>query len=309
MTLDKLLAVPGGALSKAQLLGTITWFTVPDLAVSAAKLKRLWQSEGLDGAFLPEQRKANHVFQLACRSVETRRGGGKDSAEIKVDEVTDNPTETVYQVTRLLRDREQRVIEFPPSMRVVFTKATEKITFDPLDPAHYDALKHLTRAIEEHYEKNVNKVPGQQIRHSIRDYFKVLGATTMRRSGGVYFLPIEAADTLDSMERIIGALYGDASQFVMVPLANSEGAREIVEREHTLDVSGQADEMIADLTNILKRGTVRKDKMANVVQQRKELSTLKAKYEDILGGISQEIESKLGLLDEQLEKVMEVAYA
>lgn len=316
--LNELLAVEKGSLKREHLLGTATWSTVPDRGVSESKFRRLMAAEGLDTSMVPKTRQPTHAFQLACRSVEQRRPNGSDKdTEVKVDEVTDNPVECVYQITRLMRDRDHRVIDFPPSMRVVFTKGDGKITFEPLDPAHYDALKHLNNAIIAHYEENSNKLPGQQVRNVVRTYLKQLGATSMRKltsgrggGGSIYFVPIDGVDTLESLSRVLDHLYAGDAALDMLPIASSKGTRQMVEKYHTLGVSQEADEMLAEVTNLLKRQrNVRQDKMANIVQKRREMASHRAKYVDLLGQATAEVESKLELLDEQLEKLMERAYA
>lgn len=310
MTLQNMLAVSGGKLSKDMLAGTITFSTVPDRPVSATKLLRLAQSEGLDTTRIPREQGARHAFQRAVRSVETRRRNGSNiDAEIKVDEVAENPTECVYQVTRLLRDREDRVIDFPPGMRVVFHKDTESITFDPFKPEHYDAVKHLTNDIERAYDNGANKVTGYKVRELLRAYMADFHATPLRRTGSIYFVPIEAADTMEALARVLDKLYGGDAELVMIPVADSKGTRELVEKHHVFHVNALADEMLAEVTNYIKKGRIRPDKMANIVSQRKQMGAYRASYEDIIGNQQAEVNSKLTTLDDGLEKLMEVAYA
>lgn len=310
MTLQKMLAVEGGALKKDMLAGTITFSTVPDRPVSATKLLRLAQSEGLDTNRIPREQSTTHAFQRAVRSVETRRRNGANTdAEVKVDEVADNPTECVYQVTRLLRDREDRVIEFPPGMRVVFAKDTETISFDPFRAEHYDAVKHLTNDIQHAYDEGANKVTGYKVRELLRGFMQDFHATPLRRTGSVYFVPIEAADTLEALARVLDKLYGPDAELVMIPVADSKGTRELVEKHHVFHVNALADEMVAEVTNYIKKGRIRPDKMGNIVAQRKQMGAYRASYEDIIGNQQREVTEKLSILDEQLEKLMEVAYA
>lgn len=310
--LKDMLAVKDGALERKHLIGTVTFFTVPDRAVSVSKVRRLWQAEGLNLSLIPEDRKASHVFQAACRSVETRRtnGNGNGDAEVKVDEVLDDLGECVYQITRLLRDKDNRVIDFPPSMRVVFNKDTKAIKFEGLEAKHYDALKHLRAQIEDHFEKNSNKLPGQKIRNAIRDTLKGLHAETMRKSGGVYFVPIAGASTLESIGRVLEKLYNGDASLALIPMANSEGARELVREHHNAEVIEECESMIAELAALNKRDrNVRPDKMANLIQQRRALSQHRKVYVEILESDATELREKEKVLDAQLEKLMERAMA
>lgn len=319
MRAELLTLMDGSKLPKDQVLGVITIFTVPDAAVDGTKLNRLWQAEGLDPAFIPDVRKPVHVFQQACRHVETRRGTTSASGhrtEVKVDEVVDAPDECVYQVTRMIRDDVNRVIDHPKAMRVVFKKAeaatkasdTDKvIEVDPLDPTHFGALKGLAETIIDYYKANLSMVPGQKIRNAFRDCMHVVGGENLRRrSGGVYFVPSAGLDTLESIERVIHALYGDEADLHIWAQPKTKAVAKIVAKHHTLNVQSDADEMIAKISERLKRdnGKVRKDLLTNLMQQRRELGTRRKQYVALLGGEQKLVKEKLEILDDQLDKLM-----
>jgi hypothetical protein len=110
------------------ILGFYALFTVPDQPVSASKLARLWAAEGLPAGVVPNERKAVHAFQYACRSIESRRTIGVEQSEeqISVDEIYTNPEKSEYQVTRVVRDRANRVIDHPKTMRITFDQDTRE---------------------------------------------------------------------------------------------------------------------------------------------------------------------------------------
>jgi hypothetical protein len=93
-------------------LGKIAMFTLPDEPKSGTDLVRAWGGHGLPMDFLPDKREAVHVFQSACRSVETRRANGSAKrVEVKVDEVLHNAKECVYQITRLVRGAVRELLQ------------------------------------------------------------------------------------------------------------------------------------------------------------------------------------------------------
>lgn len=315
---DMLRLMDGSKLPPDSVLGLITIFTVPDKAVSGSHLAKLWAREGLDPKLIPEARRPVDDFRQACRAVETRKGGNSANGhktEIKVDEVTNQGDECVYQITRMVRDMQHRVIDHPKAMTLAYNKtlaeqdhsAANCITVTPQDPQTFGALKGLADIITDTYDKNVGKsVPGQKIRNAVREYMHLLGGTNLRRaSGGVYFVPVAGADTLSSLARICGDLYGHDADFSFFPQPGTKAAAQMVADAHVRNIQADADEMIAKITERLKSsGKVRKDLLTNLVQRRRELGALRKRYIDLLGGEQKLITEKLSMVDDQLEKLM-----
>src|SRR4051812_13215174 len=225
--------IDGTTLDRDSILGFISLFTVPDNPVPGAKLNRLWTAEGLDAALIPDARKAADVFAQACRQVETRKAGTNPAhrTEVKVDEVSNGPDERVYQITRMVRDQTNQVIDHPKAMTLALDKpaadggadAANCIKVIPRDPATFGALKGLADSVVAYYDKNLTTVPGQKIRNAVRDYMKILGAENLRRkSGGVYFVPVSGADTLESLERVLDKLYEGAADLHFIPQPNTK---------------------------------------------------------------------------------------
>jgi hypothetical protein len=188
---EMLTLIDGTTLDRDSILGFISLFTVPDNPVPGAKLNRLWTAEGLDAALIPDARKAADVFAQACRQVETRKAGTNPAhrTEVKVDEVSNGPDERVYQITRMVRDQTNQVIDHPKAMTLALDKpaadggadAANCIKVIPRDPATFGALKGLADSVVAYYDKNLTTVPGQKIRNAVRDYMKILGAENLRR--------------------------------------------------------------------------------------------------------------------------------
>jgi hypothetical protein len=308
----------GSKLPPDSVLGFITIFTVPDRPVSGTQLAKLWAREGLDPKMIPEARRPVDDFRQACRAVETRKGGNTANGhktEIKVDEVTNHGDECVYQITRMVRDMANQVIDHPKAMTLFFNKPRAEVdhssancvTVTPQDPATFGALKGLADIITSAYDKNVGKsVPGQKIRNAVRDYLHIVGGTNLRRaSGGVYFVPKTGVDTLEALERICDDLYGHDADFGFYPQPSTKAAAAMVADAHVRNVQSEADEMIARITERLKsNGKVRKDLLTNLVQRRRELGALRKRYIDLLGGEQKLITEKLSMVDDQLEKLM-----
>lgn len=321
MKADMLTLMDGSKLPLDQVLGVITMFTVPDRAISGTKLNRLWRAEGLDTALIPDVRKPVNVFQQACRTVETRRGGTQANGhkvEVKVDEVTNLGDDCIYQVTRMVRDTNNRVIDHNKGMRLTLSKSKAEddpassncIKIEPLDKATYGAVKGLADKILDYYDNNQSTVPGNKVRNAVRDLILQLGGESLRRqSGGVYFVPVGGVDTLESVERILEKLYGVDADFHTWAQPSTKAVQKMVAQHHAMNVQSEADEMIARIIDRVKNSKqkIRKDLLTNIVQQRRELGARRKQYVDILGTEQKLISEKLSILDDEIEKLMEAA--
>lgn len=317
---------PGGEITLDHIMGYYTLFTVPDEPVSASKLNRLWIAEGLPHDIIPNSRSGKNAFQVAARSIENRSRRTDTEGrriEIEVDPVTEDKDRVVYQVTKLARDARNEVIDHPKAMKLTFDKNTELISWEALDrltDMDESDLKGLVDLIQNHYDRNAKKVPGSRVRSGIRKLLKEIGAVNIRkRSGGsgVYFVPKEGKDYLDSLETVITELYGDDAELHLIPTVSADGQRELIERHFNANVSSEIDELMAEVTEALRRvdpmlggddaegkRALRKDRVGNILAQRKFLGEHRERYVDLLGTSLEEMEVKLGLLDQQLEALV-----
>jgi hypothetical protein len=320
MRADMLRLRDGSELPPDAVLGVITIFTVPDKSVDGGVLTSQWAREGLDPKFIPDVRKPVDDFRQACRRVETRKSGTSNGhrTEVKVDEVTNQGTVCVYQITRMVRDHTNNVIDHPKAMTLHFNKddaeadptSANCVTVIPQDPATFGVLKGLADDILKWYDAHRSEVPGQKVRNAIREVIVQLcgGENLRRQSGGVYFVPKDGADTLASLARVCDNLYGGDADFSFWPQPNTKAALKMVAKHHVMNVQNDADEMIAKITERVKNGgKVRKDLLTNLVQRRRELGAHRKKYIDILGTEQKLITEKLEMLDDQLETLMAMA--
>lgn len=305
---------PGGDITLDHIIGFYALFNVPDRAVSASKIHRLWTAEGLPPHLVPNARETKHAFMAACRSVETRkreeRGPGDRMTEIKANMVMETPTEVIYQITHLVRRPSQEVIDHPKTMRVRFSKTMEYMDFEPLDKRFSpDLIKELGEAIEGHFNKNQTKLPGPRVRSAVRGLMGDIGGTNVRRrAGGVYFVPKDAKRDLDALGRILTELYQDDAELHLIPCANAEGEREMVERHFSVNVTTEVDELMAEVSEALHGGEnkqrMRKDRVNNILQRRHHLALHRERYRRLLDTELEEVGEKISLLDQQLTSLI-----
>lgn len=305
---------PGGDLTLDHILGWYVVSSIPDAGVSEAKVRRAWIKIGVDANLIPKNRKAVHTFQLACRSVETRRSdtgatnGALKQVEVRVDEVLENQAECVYQVTHLIRDKDNKVIEHPKAMRVIFDKDKQEIRWEPLDELVMDN-EHLTalgQSIVDNYEANSNKVPGSKVREAIRRTLESLHGTTIAK-GKLWFVPKAGRNTLEELEETLQDLYANQQyEFHTIPVASDKGQKALIEKHLTANVREECNRLLVDITTRLKEDKgMRSDKMANLVNRRREISKLIEKYRNVLDTSLAEVDEQVLLLNEGIDKLIE----
>lgn len=304
-----------------ELLGRLATFTLPDEGINGAKAVRIWHKHGLDVNMLPNVRQPAHVFQSACRSVETRKRDNGHSIEIKVDEVLNDSKECIYQITRMVRNKAEKLIDHPKAMRVNFDKTLGTITVDALED--YKALRGLEDAIREHYEKNAKKIPGQKVRNAVRDTLLHIGAQNLRRkAGGLYFVPREyrageqgeeaaTLPVLDGMKGALTDMYGERADFYVIPVASDEDMKTMVRKHFVINVAEQASELTLKALNRVRQGKgdrgVRSDLLANLINDRRRLGTAIRDYKSLVGDEMKDLEANVKDLDDALAKLQDLA--
>lgn len=306
-TIPNVIAVtPGGDITFDMLLGFITLYSVPDQPVSQAKFAKLWREEGLNENLIPDRGHPVDVFRQACRSIESKRtvNGSEKREEISVDPVISGRGEAVYQVTRLVRDRKERVIEHPKAMRITFDATKEAFTFDKLDDAaSYAQLRPLGDQIEAYYTKNASRVPGSKVRTAIRAILDAQLATNIAGKSA-YFVPRDGKGHLDSVAAVLGGLYGAETIWHTIPCANAEDERRMVEKHFAIDVSGSVDELMAEAAEGLKADKkMRSDRFGRLLQSQIGLRERAKAYAELLDNEQSEVSVKLALLGKQLDRL------
>jgi hypothetical protein len=296
-----------GNITDDMILGYIALVSIPNAPISTTKLRRAWLMHGQDEKLVPKDRKAADVFAQACRSIESRRTHSERTTEIKVDRVLQSEEESVYQVTQMLRDKDQKLIEHPKAMRITYSQRDGKIKDEPIDDRKlYKELKELADQIREHFDKNATKVPGAKVRNAIRETLMAEHATRVQNKG-VYFVPKVARRTLDDLQGVLRDLYGDAghAELAILPLAADKPEKEMVKHHFEDSVTENIDALLAEISQRLKSDQpLRADRQANLVADRKRLNEGIDRYRDMLDDRMIGLSERMKLLDDGLEQLL-----
>jgi hypothetical protein len=318
MAKKNLVAVtPGGEITEDMLAGAYMWYSIPDAMMSIGTVRRAVKEVGLDLSRFPTGRRPEHVAQEACRKVEGVHQNGTRE-EIRAEQVVRDADAMIYQITKHVQDKDNRVIEHPKALRVIFDIKKGTLEYQPLGGADKGEVQDLIDKINDHFEKNSTKMPGHKLRTILRHYIEAVGGENVRgQSGGVYFLakklgtPALEIDGLEFSAKIVAlltALYKTPDTHV-VKCVNDEGERAYLKRKFIENCSEDLEDYREKLLELVrtkgdrKRG-FREDMRANLIEQRKAIDARRARFADILQDELGELDRNMKLADSALKKFL-----
>jgi hypothetical protein len=304
--------------SKAKLLGYIAWFSIPQDPVKISNLRKAWVLAGLDPTPLPRDQRAADVFRRAMRGQEGRITNADGTiTQTEVIDVVQSAEEIVYQISRVVRDADNKVVDYPKALRAVFNKEHGSIAFRPLGEVSRDDVLPMMNGVQDYYDKNAKTVTGNKVRAIVRNYIQAnsdegnatvgLSGENMRgQAGGVYFVLERFSDELEGLSQALEELYPGRAYLYAVPMADGATERELIRRHHVAGAMDEAKKAIADVGEIL-----REDRLINVRDDVRrhhwgKLQGLKrrvAMYGQALKADEDEVSDVMQMLERQLNKL------
>lgn len=300
-------------------LGYVVWFSVPDEAVPLRRFKMTLAAHGLPPSLAPTDTKAIHTFKRAMREQEGRKRTNGHITETAVAQVNETTEDCVYQISQVVRDLQERVIDYERGMRVTFNKKTEDIGFNVLGGVPRQELLPFMESIQDFYEKNSSKVTGARVRGVVRNYLKdepdegrgvdgLSGENLRGKAGGVYFILAQHGDQVKAMSDMLDELYKDGKAYLhAVPMADSATEREIIRRHHVANTRTEMREVMGEVRELLRgdrERAPRSDVVANKWAQYRALERRAAKYQAALQDEQDEIKDMATILHKQLDKLV-----
>lgn len=317
--------------SGVPVLGYIVWFSVPDEDVSLRRVRRLWQLSGLDAKPLPKETSDINAFKRAVRQEEGRvRLSDGNIIETDVRDIPTNDATITYQVSRVVRDRDEKIVSYPKALRVWYNKQLNTIDFAVLGDVPRREVLPMMESIQARYEENGKTITGAKVRGLVRSYIKddddeqagmvgLAGENMRGKAGGVYFVLAKYADQLEGLTEFLSELYehhvrpgggqGAAPRAYLytVPVADGATEREMIRRQHAANsiaeiesAIGEARELIRDDRKREIRDNVKKHHFLKLERLRRHA----AEYSSALQEEQDDLTLHLDLLNKQLRKLL-----
>lgn len=320
---------PGGAVTEEMLVGWYLIYSIKEQSIPLLKVHKAFKDHGLDVSRLPKVRRPEHVMQDACTNSERVTSNGVRK-EIRAQQVGRTDDFLIYQMTRHVHDMENKVIEHPKALRVLFSFADGSLSFEALDGGTMADVQDLADEIKGYYEANLTQLPGRGLRTIIRHYIEAAGGEFIR--DGAYFLTkttrltqnsklrehhgeaIDGAEFIAGIQGALRQIYKTEPEFHPIPCINDEGQREFLKRkflencaEDLKEYRDECLELVASKGDRVR--AFRTDKRAAMVERRKEIAARRDKFAEVLGEELNEIERDMRLADRALAKFLQEADA
>lgn len=303
-------------------LGYITWFSVPDRAVPMKKLRTQWLMAGLDPKCLPPDPRSLYIFKCAMREQDGRErlpDGSVVETDVRV--VDDNSTTCIYQISRVVKDRENEVVDYPKAMRVTYKKMDSDIVFKALGDVKQSDLLPMMEAITDYVEQNAKMIGGGKIRTLVRQFLRadadeeggvagLSGENLRGKGGGVYFVDARFKAELDGVAEALEGMFEDnAAYLYTVPLADGASERELIRRHHVANTKKEIMEEMADVAALLRddrKFAIRSDVIRFHERKLNALRRRAGLYNALLKEEQEDVSDAAAMLARQLENLPSV---
>lgn len=298
-------------------LGHIVWWFIPDGDVNLAELRDKWVAAGLDPRPLPDMPRDVDLFRRAVRGEAGRKEAGDEiTIETDVRDIPTNDSFVTYQVSRVVKDSANVIVEYPKALTVRYDRFTQEITFQ-YTPQDEVALE-MVDSIKARYEASQKTITGNKVRALIREYLTNdwdesanivgLSAESMRPSGGVYFVLHRWGAQIEALGRFVDDIYeGEDAAICSVPMADGASEREMVRRAHINNSIAEINKAITEGQELLRNDRKRAVTDATRQHHFQKLARLRrhaADYAAALQDEQEDVSARLALLGTQLDKLI-----
>ena len=267
-------------------LGRLLWYSVRKQRIRHEDPERLLEQEGVPRDAWPARTRPVDAFKAAVREVQSRDYFVDYDTVYQPDGSKKTDRRRMLVVSRV---HDQVADALPVTMKASFDEAHGHISFDGGTP-------DLQARVEQAYDENVTSYRDEDIRKMVTDAIHRAFATSVKQSGGVYFVPEVYTSTVEAVARVVDQLPG--CEMVAVPVIDREPERKTLIRQYEKATVERIGEIMVQVKETLDKG----DEIVPSVFSRfhEELTYLreqKAKYEGFLSVAMDKVAVEMQALD------------
>ncbi len=226
-----------------KLLGHLLWYTIGELLLDRDQLEAAFIKSGVDISRIPTIH-PNHAFQRATADCERMRLPNDDGTftNLLVRSVRDNQQEVIRMLVEEQVDAANQRLGYQPVARMTWS-AEEPDLATVLPETNAELSERATEVLmglQEMFDKAKRHYTGRAIRAMVTDLLANGHPVSVRRAGGVFFVPYAhytvAKQVKDLVEALRMASKNDGTAAYMVAVANQPDQKVMVRREATYDL-------------------------------------------------------------------------
>lgn len=198
-------------------------------------------------------------------------------------------TKDGYSITKMVKGHDNTPPKFEHIGNVTVTE-NESITFYS-DSISYDE----ETLIREKYDVASGHITGGQVTNCLIKILIRLGGITLRPSGAVYWLPVEALDEWNRVVKVVedAAIEGQTSLVHVMKVSFDESSVRAVAEGVIADVTAEADDLLAKINSGIDSGKMKDTTHKRYLEKTDELRLKVESYEQALGKTMADLHNKL----------------
>jgi len=312
--------------------GVLTWYSIPeDIMIKADLLKDQAKKFGLPEEYLPSEIRKVDAFKRAT----TKAIPPKRVAIVRVREIkTDDRDKLIRMYERLVSESNDTSTlklkvdaQVQPEWEHIGTAVYNTRMKSVATIVQNKAFDFILREVENMYDMYSEYYEGNAIRTMTKDALHKMSSITMRKAGGIEFIPIQYEPVLESLSNLLKSISQDCeiSTIPLIPRSDGEAddqgklihnklihevtsnAREISVK---LGISGTAtmttvQGLISQYATLLQSNQhIAKGKLNEAVKSFADNQKLITEYEGLLNTEMSGLKASVTVLQEQLKEML-----
>lgn len=266
MGLSPILAAQQGTVDKEALLGRLLWYSVPTATCLEPKmvgteLKDLGFTRRIPG--IPSE---SNVFRRVTTHAERHKvpvPGRTDVFENALVRSLDKGNTLIRHVVIETVDPNGRRLEYVQPVDIEFKYDTTvspnvgvmKVAWiNGYSPLTHPLADHVVQEIKSEFSRWKGMFHDAIMRHWIKQTIIDMGATSVRPTGGIYFLEEKYAGQVEALESFITKHFPPGGECHSVEIPDTAKQREMVRRAIEAETTGAVEAMMAEVAELKASG-------------------------------------------------------
>lgn len=291
----------------SELLGFLEFHTISDLRIHKDDLGAIFNKNGLDPKFMPQEIKPHDAYRRATAkatsTVSIDFNGKPSEARLMVREVKADNNMVIRHLVRELVDKKNEQLGYATVGKFILQKKSGMmdISWDSsfLSEYEYDVLLADIQALynewtQFHTKDTVNNI----VRRVVND----MNHVSIMPNGRATFIPRNQRATLENLRGVIDDLKdyhtgANPSIMELIPMMDTSDQRDMVKRRAEMQLSEEANMLLADFADLLAKDTASVKTVQRYAKRVVDLQVRLGEYEDL-------IQNKMTVLSNQLQDAM-----
>lgn len=306
MSITELSAYSDRVTAAEHVLGHITWYFVAETLVPHDQLAQILNDNGL-GAFIPRPPADADVFRRVCSAAQVKRAATTDP-DVLVNILVRNVSHGDDQVLlkRIVAERVDargKKLSYEEMYDVSFDKDAGHMSIRRTSALQEPAADEAANQIGREFPAARGRVNGAAIRDVINRALVGSKATSVRPSGGVYFVMSEHARVLDGLKVLCNHVPG--AFLATTPLPDTREQRDMLRESVEFSSEAEITSIQNEIANLLRSGEeVTGARIAALTKRTNELKSKAAAYTGLLETNLGRTTAGIEILGRQLAQLM-----